>query len=116
MPEAYQLGPTRSQGLIDILDRILDKGLVIAGDIRVHLANVELLTIQIRLLVCSLDKADEMGMNWWRSDPYYGGTEQVTALNDVTARLERIEQRLQSIEAPKASRRSRTRRETSDQG
>jgi hypothetical protein len=55
--------------LIDILDRILDKGLVIAGDIRVSLANVELLTIRIRLLICSVDKAEQIGMNWWKFDP-----------------------------------------------
>lgn len=55
--------------LIDILDRVLDKGLVIAGDIRVSLANVELLTIRIRLLVCSVDKAEQIGMNWWKYDP-----------------------------------------------
>src|SRR5437763_16634435 len=55
--------------LIDILDRVLDKGLVIAGDIRVSLANVELLTIRIRLLVCSVDKAEQIGLNWWRYDP-----------------------------------------------
>src|SRR5579872_1203344 len=55
--------------LVDILDRILDKGLVIAGDIRVSLANVELLTIRIRLLVCSVDKAEEIGLNWWKHDP-----------------------------------------------
>jgi len=55
--------------LIDILDRVLDKGLVIAGDIRVSLANVELLTVRIRLLVCSVDKAEEIGLNWWKHDP-----------------------------------------------
>jgi len=55
--------------LIDILDRILDKGLVVAGDIRISLANVELLTIRIRLLVCSVDKAEQIGMNWWKNDP-----------------------------------------------
>ena len=55
--------------LIDILDRVLDKGLVIAGDIRVSLANVELLTIRIRLLICSVDKAEQIGMNWWKHDP-----------------------------------------------
>ncbi len=55
--------------LIDILDRVLDKGLVIAGDIRVSLANVELLTIRIRLLVCSVDKAEQIGLNWWKFDP-----------------------------------------------
>jgi hypothetical protein len=55
--------------LIDILDRVLDKGLVIAGDVRISLANVELLTIRIRLLVCSVDKAEQIGLNWWRHDP-----------------------------------------------
>jgi hypothetical protein len=55
--------------LLDILDRVLDKGLVIAGDIRVSLANVELLTIRIRLLVCSVDKAEQIGLNWWKFDP-----------------------------------------------
>jgi hypothetical protein len=55
--------------LVDILDRILDKGLVIAGDIRVSLANVELLTVRIRLLVCSVDKAEQIGLNWWKFDP-----------------------------------------------
>jgi Gas vesicle protein len=55
--------------LVDILDRVLDKGLVIAGDIRISLANVELLTIRIRLLVCSVDKAEQIGLNWWKYDP-----------------------------------------------
>src|SRR5205814_9287349 len=55
--------------LIDLLDRIIGKGLVVAGDIRILLANVELLTIRIRLLVCSVDKAEQIGMNWWKSDP-----------------------------------------------
>lgn len=55
--------------LLDILDRVLDKGLVIAGDIRVSLANVELLTVRIRLLVCSVDKAEQIGLNWWKYDP-----------------------------------------------
>src|SRR5881275_949040 len=63
--------PTTSgtTNLVDILDRVLDKGLVIAGDIRVSLANVELLTIRIRLLVCSVDKAEQIGLNWWKHDP-----------------------------------------------
>ena len=63
--------PTASgtTNLIDILDRVLDKGLVIAGDIRISLANVELLTIRIRLLVCSVDKAEQIGLNWWKYDP-----------------------------------------------
>src|SRR5437588_593059 len=60
--------------LLDILDRVLDKGLVVAGDIRISLANVELLTIKIRLLVCSVDKAEQIGLNWWRFDPSLSGS------------------------------------------
>jgi gas vesicle protein GvpA/GvpJ/GvpM family len=56
--------------LVDILDRVLDKGLVIAGDVRIALANVELLTIRIRLLICSVDKAEQIGLNWWKYDPH----------------------------------------------
>lgn len=56
--------------LVDVLDRVLDKGLVIAGDVRISLANVELLTIRIRLLVCSVDKAEQIGLNWWKYDPH----------------------------------------------
>jgi hypothetical protein len=59
------------QGLVDILDKILDKGLVVAGDVKVSLANVELLTIQLRLVICSIDKAEAIGINWWRSDRFY---------------------------------------------
>ncbi len=63
--------PTTSgtANLLDILDRVLDKGLVVAGDVRISLANVELLTIKIRLLICSVDKAEQIGMNWWKFDP-----------------------------------------------
>ncbi|HUQ99714.1 MAG TPA: gas vesicle protein [Gemmatimonadaceae bacterium] len=63
------VSPQRTYGLVDILDRVLDKGLVVVGDIKINLANVELLTIQIRLLICSIDKAEQIGMNWWRNDP-----------------------------------------------
>ena len=63
------VSPSRTYGLVDILDRVLDKGLVIVGDIKINLANVELLTIQIRLLICSIDKAEQIGLNWWRHDP-----------------------------------------------
>jgi hypothetical protein len=59
----------RPEGLADILERVLDKGIIIAGDIRVNLVDVELLTIKIRLLVVSVDKAMEMGIDWWRHDP-----------------------------------------------
>jgi hypothetical protein len=55
--------------LADILERVLDKGIIIAGDIRVNLLDIELLTIKLRLLVVSVDKAAEMGIDWWRHDP-----------------------------------------------
>ena len=66
--ERTSLITARPPGLVDVLDRILDKGLVIAGDIKVSLANVELLTLQIRLLICSIDKAEQIGLNWCRYD------------------------------------------------
>ena len=66
--ERSSLITARPPGLVDVLDRILDKGLVIAGDVKVSLANVELLTLQIRLLICSIDKAEQIGLNWWRYD------------------------------------------------
>jgi hypothetical protein len=58
----------RASGLVDVLDRVLDKGLVIAGDIRISIAEIDLLTIRIRLLVCSIDKAQEVGLDWWKHD------------------------------------------------
>ena len=61
---------TEGSSLGDILEKILDKGLVIAGDISISLADVELLTIKIRLVVASVDKAMEMGINWWKNDPF----------------------------------------------
>jgi len=57
-------------GLVDVLDRVLDKGLVIAGDIRINLLDIELLTIKVRLLIASADKAREMGIDWWAHDPH----------------------------------------------
>lgn len=63
----------RGDSLADVLERVLDKGIVIAGDIRVELLDIELLTIRIRLLVSSADKAQELGMAWWRADPFFTG-------------------------------------------
>jgi hypothetical protein len=85
---------------VEILDMVLDKGLVIAGDIKVNLANVELLTIQIRLLVCSIDKAEEIGLNWWRYDPRLTAVVTSPYANsplDIDTRLERIERRLEAL-------------------
>jgi hypothetical protein len=60
----------QSTGLADILERILDKGIVIAGDIRIQIADIDLLNIKIRLMVASVERAKEMGIDWWESDPY----------------------------------------------
>ena len=68
MRQDLQWGAQRSTGLVDVLDRVLDKGLVIAGDIKISLAEVELLTIRIRLIVCSIDKAEQVGLDWWKYD------------------------------------------------
>ncbi|HEX5521477.1 MAG TPA: gas vesicle protein [Longimicrobiaceae bacterium] len=102
MTDSVRLAPTRSQGLVDVLDRILDKGLVIAGDIKVNLANVELLTIQVRLLVCSIDKAEEIGLDWWRSDPALSAGAsrgaQLAAENvELRERLRLLEERLERL-------------------
>jgi hypothetical protein len=84
--------------LVEILDRVLDKGLVIAGDIKVNLANVELLTIQVRLLICSIDKAEQIGLNWWRHDPRLTSTPTSPLLaSDLERRLERIERGLEQL-------------------
>jgi hypothetical protein len=64
MPHALE-----SSTLADILERVLDKGVVIAGDIKIKLVDIELLTIQIRLVICSVERAKEMGMDWWETDP-----------------------------------------------
>lgn len=98
MPEF--VNPTRTHGLVDILDRVLDKGLVIAGDIKINLANVELLTIQVRLLVCSIDKAEQIGLNWWRNDPRLTMANQASLPpSDMEQRLARIEETLTKLAA-----------------
>lgn len=98
MAESHDLGPTRSQGLVDVLDRILDKGLVVAGDIRVRLADVELLTIQIRLLVCSVDKAEEIGLDWWRTEPRLSTLAAGRNADSLSDRLATLSERLDALE------------------
>ena len=91
--------------LVDILDRVLDKGLVVAGDVRISLANVELLTIRIRLLVCSIDKAEQIGLNWWRYDRSLvnpdGALEgdQADTIRRLEARIAELEGQLASLPA-----------------
>jgi hypothetical protein len=100
------VSPSRTHGLVDILDRVLDKGLVVAGDIKINLANVELLTIQIRLLVCSIDKAEQIGLNWWRSDPRLtaGAPYAPLAARQLEERLDRIEQTLEGLAKKRGAR------------
>ncbi len=90
-PERYRALPAQGgQNLADILERVLDKGVVIAGDITINVLDIELLTIKLRLLIASVDKAREMGINWWESDPALSnGNGGKTALE---RRLERLEQ------------------------
>ena len=91
-----------SSTLADILERILDKGIVIAGDIRVKLVDVELLTIQIRLVICSVDKAVEMGMNWWATDPNLcpaaRNNKQPQESEELQARLSRLEKTVHTMQ------------------
>ena len=89
-------GHGRSTGLVEVLDRILDKGLVIAGDIKVSLAEVELLTIRIRLLVCSIDKAEQIGLDWWRYDHHLSPGKQVLSAEneDLRKQVRALERQL----------------------
>jgi hypothetical protein len=116
---ALDLPSHRGTGLVDVLDRVLDKGLVIAGDIKVSLAEVELLTIRIRLLVCSLDKAQEIGLDWWRYDRDLspGGQRKVAAEHEaLQAQVRQLERKVDALtaagaaSAPRAARQSRRRR------
>ena len=79
--------PSESTNLADILERVLDKGIVIAGDIQINLLDIELLTIKLRLLVASADKAREMGIDWWEGDPFLGRGGQ----RSLDQRLKRLE-------------------------
>ena len=100
----------RSTGLVDVLDRVLDKGLVVAGDIKVSLAEVELLTIRIRLLICSLDKAQEVGLDWWRYDRDLspGAQRRQQVENDeLRAQLQQLEQKVNALSASPRRRRKR---------
>ena len=107
---ALDLPPShhRSTGLVDVLDRVLDKGLVIAGDIKVSLAEVELLTIRIRLLICSLDKAQEIGLDWWRYDRELspgGRRETIADHEELRAQIRQLEQRIAALAPARPSRR-----------
>ena len=106
MPTDLTGNQTRANaGLVDVLDRVLDKGLVVAGDIKVSLAEVELLTIRIRLMICSIDKAEAIGLDWWKYDRHLSpGREQVMQENlELREQLRLLERQLASV--TRASRR-----------
>ncbi|GAA3168100.1 MULTISPECIES: gas vesicle protein [Streptomyces] len=105
LPEPY--GQGGGANLADILERVLDKGVVIAGDIRINLLDIELLTIKLRLVVASVDKAKEMGIDWWESDPALSSrarsdelAKENAELRERLARLEALEPRRAQEEAP----------------
>ena len=79
---------TQPANLADILERVLDKGIVIAGDIQIHLLNIELLTVKLRLLIASADKAKEMGIDWWEGDAFLSRRNGDHALEERLRRLE----------------------------
>ncbi len=84
-----------STNIADLLERILDKGIVIAGDIKISLVDIELLSVQLRLVICSVDKAKEMGMDWWVNNPVFcrntGNDQIANTLSEIENRLEKLE-------------------------
>ena len=90
----------QSTNLADLLERILDKGIVIAGDIKIRLVEVELLTLQIRLVICSVDKAKELGIDWWAANPAFSPQ---APSADLSASLAKIDARLGRLETAAAA-------------
>lgn len=92
---------TQGSTLADVLERVLDKGIVIAGDITVSVGSTELLSIRIRLLVSSVDKAREIGINWWENDPYLNSKshQMLEANQQLQTRIESLETELRSLRA-----------------
>ncbi|AMW31659.1 gas vesicle protein [Limnospira fusiformis SAG 85.79] len=92
---------TSGSSLADILERVLDKGIVIAGDISVSVGSTELLSIRIRLLIASVDKAKEIGINWWESDPYLSSqAQQLSQSNEqLLEEVKRLQEEVRSLKA-----------------
>lgn len=103
MARAPSASPGGPANLADILERVLDKGIVIAGDIQINLLDIELLTIKLRLLVASVERAQEMGINWWESDPSLSkdANKLEEENKDLRERLDRLE-RIAGLPAPQA--------------
>jgi hypothetical protein len=110
LPQAYGRADMRTRdggpaNLADILERVLDKGIVIAGDIQINLLDIELLTIKLRLLVCSVDRAQEMGINWWQTDERLSSDAQrlENENRELRSRIERLEHVLDRGGEPEAA-------------
>ncbi|ALC86919.1 gas vesicle protein GvpJ [Bacillus sp. FJAT-22090] len=88
----------QSNTIVDVLEKILDKGVVIAGDITVGIADVELLTIKIRLIVASVDKAKEIGMDWWETDPYLSSKAADSNTKALEEENRKLHERLETLE------------------
>ncbi|TQM32866.1 gas vesicle protein GvpJ [Nocardia bhagyanarayanae] len=101
-PEPYG-GGHRSTNLGDILERVLDKGLVIAGDIQVNLLDIELLTIKLRLVVASLETAKAVGIDWWETDPWLNSKARALERQDHDLELEnqKLRDRIAELESRK---------------
>jgi hypothetical protein len=106
MAEQRMMHATEATNLADILERVLDKGIVIAGDIKIQIADIDLLTIKIRLLIASVDKAMEMGINWWQEDSYLSSKARNADLEqenrDLRKRLGRNEELKKRVERAEA--------------
>lgn len=89
---------TQSSNLVDVLETVLDKGVVIAGDIRVGIADVELLSIKIRLIVASVDKAKEIGMDWWETDPFLNSQAAIQEQDKLKEENQQLQKRLEKLE------------------
>lgn len=96
MTQQQMMHATNATNLADILERVLDKGIVIAGDIKIQIADIDLLTIKIRLLVASVDKAMEMGINWWQTDSYLSSKAQESEKEERIKTLEEEVHKLKS--------------------
>lgn len=93
-----QVVQSNTSNLVDVLEKVLDKGVVIAGDITVGIADVELLTIKIRLIVASVDKAKEIGLDWWESDPYLSSKAADSNTKRLQEENEQLQKRLELLE------------------
>jgi len=101
MAETELKTSTGGSTLKDVLELVLDKGIVIAGDIQIKLADVDLLTIKIRLLICGVDKAKEMGINWWESDPFLSSKAREIEADEEKVKLEARVKELEAKEKAK---------------